>query len=644
MKIRRFYLLVVTAVQFSTGSMYAQSVAINTDGSVANASAILDIKSTAKGLLIPRMVMASRNLITSPATGLLIYQTDNTPGYYYYNGSGWIALAAGGAGNYWSVNGTAIYNNNAGNIGIGTSAPANRLQIGTYTNAGISGNDIAIGNGTEAMSFFQSATASHWYTTTNFALLPGLGGTGNLGIGTAAPATKLTILTLNGNYGLSHTDGTVNISTYIGNGFGWMGTRSNHPLAFYANNSASPQMILLGNGKVGIGTTTPTSKLTIHTPDNSDGFSHESDGGIILREGVGGISAALGTYSNHVFRLVANGTAVINIEPGGNVGIGATGSLNKLQIGAGAPGYAGNDLAIGNGTNAIGISQSNSATSFVSSTNIVLRPGNGAGRVGINTTTPRAPLEVAGFVSGALSLAGDYTYLSLNSYSVGVGYCDPCNPVNPSVSIYATNAVAAFEFDAYSDVRIKNVIGISNTAKDLQTINALQITDYSMKDKVRYGNKSFKKVIAQEVEKVYPQVISKHTDFIPNVYQLADKIEKTSEGIRLTFTGKHNISKSAKRIQLVISEQSGMQQFDIVSIPSATQVIINATDLKSDKVFVYGEEVDDFRSVDYEGLTTLNISATQELSKLIQKQQTLIQDQQLQIDLLIKRIEVVEKK
>ena len=45
-----------------------------------------------------------------------------------------------------------------------------------------------------------------------------------------------------------------------------------------------------------------------------------------------------------------------------------------------------------------------------------------------------------------------------------------------------------------------------------------------MKDKVKYGNRLYKKVIAQEVEKVYPQVISKHTDFIPNVYQVTNKI------------------------------------------------------------------------------------------------------------------------
>ncbi|MBI3138408.1 MAG: hypothetical protein HYZ15_07475 [Sphingobacteriales bacterium] len=67
----------------------AQSVAINTDGSTADASAALDIKSTSKGMLVPRMTLAQRTAIAAPASGLLIYQTDNAPGFYYYNGGGW---------------------------------------------------------------------------------------------------------------------------------------------------------------------------------------------------------------------------------------------------------------------------------------------------------------------------------------------------------------------------------------------------------------------------------------------------------------------------------------------------------------------------------------------------------------------------
>ena len=59
-----------------------------------DASSALDITSTTKGLLIPRMTETQRDAISSPATGLMIYQTDGTVGFYYYNGSSWSEVAA----------------------------------------------------------------------------------------------------------------------------------------------------------------------------------------------------------------------------------------------------------------------------------------------------------------------------------------------------------------------------------------------------------------------------------------------------------------------------------------------------------------------------------------------------------------------
>jgi hypothetical protein len=54
------------------------------------ASSILDIVSTTKGVLLPRMTKTQRDAISSPATGLMIYQTDNTPGLRVYNGTNWM--------------------------------------------------------------------------------------------------------------------------------------------------------------------------------------------------------------------------------------------------------------------------------------------------------------------------------------------------------------------------------------------------------------------------------------------------------------------------------------------------------------------------------------------------------------------------
>jgi len=65
------WLLVVTL----TSQVKAQNIAINEDGSSPDASSILDLKSSNKGLLIPRMITTEMSAITTPAKGLLIYNT-----------------------------------------------------------------------------------------------------------------------------------------------------------------------------------------------------------------------------------------------------------------------------------------------------------------------------------------------------------------------------------------------------------------------------------------------------------------------------------------------------------------------------------------------------------------------------------------
>jgi hypothetical protein len=74
-----------------TATTYAQ-IGINNEN--PDASAALDITSTTGGLLVPRMTAAQRDLISPAATGLMIYQTDGTAGFYYYNGSSWAEVAA----------------------------------------------------------------------------------------------------------------------------------------------------------------------------------------------------------------------------------------------------------------------------------------------------------------------------------------------------------------------------------------------------------------------------------------------------------------------------------------------------------------------------------------------------------------------
>ena len=66
------------------------SVAIGT--SQVDATAVLNIASTTKGVLFPRMTSAQRTAISSPATGLIVYQTDATEGLYIYKSTGWTQI------------------------------------------------------------------------------------------------------------------------------------------------------------------------------------------------------------------------------------------------------------------------------------------------------------------------------------------------------------------------------------------------------------------------------------------------------------------------------------------------------------------------------------------------------------------------
>jgi len=86
---------IITVLLITTRAIgFTQSVGIGT--TTPDTSSVLELKATNKGFLPPRMTAAQKSLIPSPKAGLLIYQTDGTPGLYVYNGTAWAPVAAGG--------------------------------------------------------------------------------------------------------------------------------------------------------------------------------------------------------------------------------------------------------------------------------------------------------------------------------------------------------------------------------------------------------------------------------------------------------------------------------------------------------------------------------------------------------------------
>ena len=107
----------------------AQSVGVGT--AAPNAAAALDVASTSQGLLLPRLTAAQRAAIASPPQGLFVFQTDGTPGLYYYVGTAWVNIsnglipdAAGNAGPSPAVQVSTLAGSNGAGFADGTGAAA----------------------------------------------------------------------------------------------------------------------------------------------------------------------------------------------------------------------------------------------------------------------------------------------------------------------------------------------------------------------------------------------------------------------------------------------------------------------------------------------------------------------------------------
>ena len=99
---KKIKLILSIALIALTGTLFSQTVIVSDDPAytTGQASSVLDVKSTTKGFLVPRMLQSERVTILSPATGLLVFQTDATSGFYYFDGSIWVMLPSGTFASY----------------------------------------------------------------------------------------------------------------------------------------------------------------------------------------------------------------------------------------------------------------------------------------------------------------------------------------------------------------------------------------------------------------------------------------------------------------------------------------------------------------------------------------------------------------
>lgn len=191
---------------------------------------------------------------------------------------------------------------------------------------------------------------------------------------------------------------------------------------------------------------------------------------------------------------------------------------------------------------------------------------------------------------------------------------------------------------AFSDRRIKDILQVSDNSQDLAQIRRLKVTDYRMKDRVQNGDRIRKGFIAQEVKEVIPEAVSTDKGIVPDLYAAPTNFVFDAAGQALELTlGKPHGLKAGDTVRVYLDNNSRDLQVTRVASPESFSV---GTILKAPKsVFVYGRQVDDFLSVDYDRIFTAGIGAMQELARKVETDEARL----AQLEQRVSRVESLER-
>jgi hypothetical protein len=393
------------------------------------------------------------------------------------------SLSTSFAANISGATGTGLVVKNNGNIGIGTTNPGALLDINGSL---ITRGDITFksSGGTTLGTIINSSGQVNWNYGFNLAV-----STGNVGIGNNNPARKLDVTgQIYSSIANSNIPGYDN-GAFAASGANWQlrgGTNNSFNLDMYNSGSPFAALTVLQSGNVGIGTTTPWSKLSIKGSGtgtgkamvvtdsaNTERFVIQDNGNI----GIGttapsaklqvlGSDSLSTSFAANISGATGTGLVVTNE---GNIGIGTTGPSAKLQVlgsdslstsfAANISGATGTGLVVTNEGN-IGIGTTvpsaklqvlgsdSLSTSFAA--NISGATGTGLvvknnGNIGIGTTAPSAKLQVLGSDSLSTSFAANI------SGATGTGLVVKNNG---NIGIGTTTPVAKLNVESGSDVEV----------------------------------------------------------------------------------------------------------------------------------------------------------------------------------------------
>ena len=451
--------------------------------------------------------------------------------------------------------------------------------------------------------------------------------TGNVGIGSSAPTSRLYITQNFGGNGpgvpvakIVADDGGIQFGVQVGEKTVSPFTRT----SLRAVDNGETVFIVDGfNKRVGIGTTNPTCQLDVQ---GATGF----DGSTTFR-----LLNPASSYGRTQLHLVGR-------YEGANDGWNSGGARNAIMFKS----QSGLNSAI---TNRWTIQSFPNGTSndlgFLSGSNntprVVFRGTNG--NVGIGTTSPdKAKLHVIGSVSTSLTA---WYYNASGANAQVANY-------NRDLSGYFGSHLACAELQVFSDRRIKTEIEDIDDGSALILFRQIQPKTYKYLDKVERGNERVYGFVAQEIKELMPEAVDVSSGKIPNIYEVANV--SNSNVITFTHFNTSNLVSNSNilEVQTVHGDSQSLNIAEVVDehvirVDEDLSDWIGSVDesgnvASGNQLFVYGQEVNDFHHLKKSAIWTVTTAALQEVDRQQQADKARITELESQLASVLTRLDALE--